>query len=118
MVGPIYGAEVGLSVDQIALFLAAFVLGGALAQYPALCTALGIAVLLMETGFPLILLLRSTRARLAFLGAVTVFHIANFALIYVLFIAIPISFLVFFDLSPAAKWIRARGVRRPVLAKA
>lgn len=35
MVGPIYGAEVGLSVDQIALFLAAFVLGGALSQYPA-----------------------------------------------------------------------------------
>lgn len=35
MVGPIYGVEVGLSVDQIALFLAAFVLGGALAQYPA-----------------------------------------------------------------------------------
>ena len=35
MVGPLYGAQVGLSVDQIALFLAAFVLGGALAQYPA-----------------------------------------------------------------------------------
>ncbi len=35
MVGPIYGAEVGLSIDQIALFLAAFVLGGALSQYPA-----------------------------------------------------------------------------------
>lgn len=35
MVGPIYGAGVGLTVDQIALFLAAFVLGGALAQYPA-----------------------------------------------------------------------------------
>ena len=35
MVGPIYGIEVGLSVDQIALFLAAFVLGGALSQYPA-----------------------------------------------------------------------------------
>jgi len=35
MVGPLYGAEVGLSTDQIALFLAAFVLGGALAQYPA-----------------------------------------------------------------------------------
>ncbi len=34
MVGPIYGVEVGLSVDQIALFLAAFVLGGALSQYP------------------------------------------------------------------------------------
>ncbi len=35
MVGPIYGVEVGLSTEQIAWFLAAFVLGGALAQYPA-----------------------------------------------------------------------------------
>jgi MFS family permease len=35
MVGPLYGAEVGLSADQIGLFLAAFVLGGALAQWPA-----------------------------------------------------------------------------------
>ena len=35
MVGPIYGVEVGLSIDDIALFLAAFVLGGALSQYPA-----------------------------------------------------------------------------------
>ncbi len=34
MVGPIYGQEVGLQVDQIAFFLASFVLGGALAQYP------------------------------------------------------------------------------------
>ncbi|GAB4389279.1 MFS transporter [Albidovulum sp.] len=34
MVGPIYGVEVGLSADMIALFLAAFVLGGALAQFP------------------------------------------------------------------------------------
>ncbi len=35
MVGPLYGTEVGLSPDQIGLFLAAFVLGGALAQWPA-----------------------------------------------------------------------------------
>ena len=34
MVGPVYGQEVGLAIDQIAWFLAAFVLGGALAQYP------------------------------------------------------------------------------------
>jgi MFS family permease len=34
MVGPIYGQEVGLRTDQIAYFLAAFVLGGAIAQYP------------------------------------------------------------------------------------
>ena len=34
MVGPVYGQEVGLQITQIATFLAAFVLGGALAQYP------------------------------------------------------------------------------------
>ncbi|UYV36281.1 MFS transporter [Rhodobacteraceae bacterium D3-12] len=34
MVGPVYGQEVGLATAQIAWFLAAFVLGGALAQYP------------------------------------------------------------------------------------
>ena len=34
MVGPVYGQEVGLGIDQIAFFLASFVLGGALAQYP------------------------------------------------------------------------------------
>jgi len=34
MVGPVYGLEVGLSINQIAFFLASFVLGGALAQYP------------------------------------------------------------------------------------
>ena len=35
MVGPLYGLEVGLNAGQIAWFLAAFVLGGAVAQYPA-----------------------------------------------------------------------------------
>ncbi|WP_421703552.1 MFS transporter [Aliiroseovarius sp.] len=34
MVGPVYGQEVGLQLDQIAFFLASFVLGGALAQWP------------------------------------------------------------------------------------
>ncbi|MCI2398888.1 MFS transporter [Aliiroseovarius subalbicans] len=34
MVGPIYGQEVGLEPGQLAWFLASFVLGGALAQYP------------------------------------------------------------------------------------
>ena len=34
MVGPIYGTAVGLKIDQIAYFLAAFALGGALAQIP------------------------------------------------------------------------------------
>ena len=35
MVGPIYGKEVGLRAEDIGIFLAAWVLGGALAQYPA-----------------------------------------------------------------------------------
>lgn len=35
MIGPVYGQEIGLATDEIALFLAAFVLGGAAAQYPA-----------------------------------------------------------------------------------
>ncbi len=34
MVGPIYGLAVGLTADLIALFLAAYVLGGAVAQIP------------------------------------------------------------------------------------
>ncbi len=34
MVGPVYGQEVGLAASQLAWFLAAFVLGGALAQIP------------------------------------------------------------------------------------
>lgn len=34
MVGPVYGQEVGLSAGQIGWFLAAFVLGGAMAQIP------------------------------------------------------------------------------------
>ena len=34
MIGPVYGTQVGLATEQIAWFLAAFVLGGALAQYP------------------------------------------------------------------------------------
>jgi hypothetical protein len=62
----------------------------------------------MEAGFPLILFIRNTRLRLLFLSGVTVFHVANFVLIYVLFIAIPIAFLVFFDVGAAARWVRAR----------
>ncbi|MGH1415293.1 MAG: MFS transporter [Pelagimonas sp.] len=34
MVGPLYGTGVGLQTSEIALFLAAFVAGGALSQYP------------------------------------------------------------------------------------
>ena len=35
MVGPIYGSELGLNAFQIGLFLASYVLGGAISQYPS-----------------------------------------------------------------------------------
>ncbi|MCY3878734.1 MAG: MFS transporter [Rhodobacteraceae bacterium] len=35
MIGPVYGQEIGLAANQIGFFLAIFLLGGALAQYPA-----------------------------------------------------------------------------------
>ena len=35
MVGPIYGSELGLNAFQIGLFLAGYVLGGAISQYPS-----------------------------------------------------------------------------------
>ena len=34
MVGPVYAVEIGLAVKEIAWFLASFILGGALAQFP------------------------------------------------------------------------------------
>ncbi len=34
MVGPVYGQQIGLAQDQIGYFLAAFILGGAIGQYP------------------------------------------------------------------------------------
>ena len=35
MVGPIYGSELGLNASQIGLFLAGYVLGGVISQYPS-----------------------------------------------------------------------------------
>ncbi|MEM1101686.1 MAG: MFS transporter [Pseudomonadota bacterium] len=35
MVGPIYAAEIGLTADEVGLFLAALIVGGAVAQFPA-----------------------------------------------------------------------------------
>ena len=35
MVGPIYGSSIGLDKQQLALFLGGFILGGAIAMYPA-----------------------------------------------------------------------------------
>jgi hypothetical protein len=85
-----------------------------LAQYPDLLFGLGLITLVIEAGFPLILLMPSVRARLRFLAAVTAFHIANFVLLYSGFLLLPIAFLIFFDLVPVHAGVKARlGKFRP-----
>ena len=65
----------------------------------------------IEAGFPFILLITGVKWRLIFLGAVTCFHIANFVLLYVGFLLVPIAFLIFFDLVPVHAWLQARLAR-------
>lgn len=82
-----------------------------LAHHPTLLEAMGLFVLAMELGLPLLLCVRSTRARLLILGIVTLFHIGNFILLYVGFVLMPLAFVVFFDLAPlAARWRARRAV--------
>lgn len=83
-----------------------------LAGQPELLTLLSLGVFVLEGGFPLILAIRSVRIRLVFLLGATVFHVVNFVLLYVFFLALPIAFLIFFDLVPVHAWLRARFARR------
>lgn len=83
-----------------------------LAGQPELLTVLSLGVFVLEGGFPLILAIRSVRVRLVFLLGATVFHVVNFVLLYVFFLALPIAFLIFFDLVPVHAWLRARFARR------
>ncbi len=98
------GVELGhLAVDPLAL---------GLARSPLLLDVLGWFTFAMEAGFPLILLIRDWRWRLVFLLVVAGFHVANFVLLGVMFLMIPIVFLVFFDLVPVHAWLLGR-LRRP-----
>ena len=87
-----------------------------LSQQEELCRMLGVGTLIMEAGFPLILLIHRPLARLAFLGGVAFFHLANFVLAYVSFALIPICFFVFFDLEDARlrlnRWWQQRAEAR------
>ena len=83
-----------------------------LAQHPDLLFVLGLITLVIEAGFPLILLMPSVKARLLFLAVVTAFHIANFVLLYVGFLLLPIAFIIFFDLVPVHGWVKARFGKR------
>ncbi len=83
-----------------------------LAQQPSLLVVFAIGVLLLEAAFPAVLLFRDPRWRLAFVGVVTVFHLANFLLLYVGFVLMPLVFVIFFDMTPVAKRITERFPRR------
>jgi len=87
-----------------------------LSQQEELCRMLGVGTLILEAGFPLILLVKRPLARLLFLAGVAFFHLANLVLAYVSFALLPICFFVFFDLEDArvrlARWWEARGSAR------
>jgi len=75
-------------------------LGLWLAHYPDALALLALGVLAMELGFPLVLLLRRSWTRALFLAGVTLFHLANFVLMDVQFVFLPVVFAVFFDPAP------------------
>ena len=82
-----------------------------LAQHPELIQLFGILVLAFELGFPLLLLIKSVKLRLAFIMGVTSFHIATFVLMNVNFLLIPFVYLIFFDLVPIHAWLKPRAYR-------
>jgi DNA-binding NarL/FixJ family response regulator len=55
------------------------------AHYPDVLMALAVGVTAMEIAFPIVLFLHSSRLRVAFLAAVTFFHVVNFVLMDVMF---------------------------------
>jgi len=79
-----------------------------LAQHPELIQLFGLLVLAFELGFPLVLLIKSVKLRLAFIMGVTSFHIATFVLMDVNFLLIPFVYLIFFDLVPIHIWLKTR----------
>lgn len=83
-----------------------------LAHQPRLLEGMGASVLLMEAAFPLVLIVKSDRVRAAFLAGVAVFHVANFVLIYVGFVLMPLVFVIFFDMNAVARRVRRSVARR------
>jgi hypothetical protein len=79
-----------------------------LAQHPDLIQFFAILVLAFELGFPLLLLIKSVKLRLAFIMGVTLFHISCYVLMDVNFLLIPFVYLIFFDLVPVHQWLKTR----------
>ena len=82
------------------------------AQQETLCFLLAAGTLVMEFGFPLLLLLKSPKLRLVALSGVGVFHLATAALAYVGFALFPIVFFIFFDLEDVRRRLVAWWRRR------
>lgn len=78
-----------------------------LAQYPDWLPLFSLGVVAFELGFPLLLFMRARWLRLGFLAGVTFFHVANFVLMNVKFLFLPVVFVVFFDAAAILRALRA-----------
>ncbi|MFN2566011.1 MAG: hypothetical protein ABR499_13525 [Gemmatimonadaceae bacterium] len=88
-----------------------------LAYHPNVLLPLSVATIVMEVGFPLLLLVRSARWRLVLLVGVAAFHVANFVLLNVQFLLLPLFFVIFFDLRRPWVMTRVYARRRAWLAR-
>ena len=83
-------------------------LGWSLAQMPDLIWFFGAMVFLFELFFPLILLVRDWRLKLAALIGATIFHLANYFLMNVQFFFYPLVFVTFFNMNVFHEWLKGK----------
>ncbi len=98
----------GLASSSFALWLA---------QYPDVLRLLAGGTLAMELGFLALPLLRPLWMRVVFLVGVTSFHVANFVLLNVKFLFLPVVFVTYFDVAPIGRaihrWLDQRSTDGP-----
>jgi hypothetical protein len=91
-------------------------LGLWLAQYPDVLSLLAAGTLAMELGFLALPFLRPLWMRVVFLAGVTFFHVANFVLLKVKFLFLPVVFVAYFDVTPIGQaihgWVSRKVGRR------
>jgi hypothetical protein len=102
-----FGVEGGLPThgSTIGLWLAA---------HPTLLLLAGSGVAAMELGFPILLFLRSLWTRVVFVSGIVFFHLANYVLLNVQFLFMPVVFVLFFDLSRFVKRLAPQLARGPL----
>ena len=84
-----------------------------LAAHPWALLLPGLGVAAIELGFPLIFWLRARWQRIAFLTAVTTFHVMNYVLLNVQFLFMPVVLVTYLDLTWLARRIAPRLARPP-----